>query len=153
MSAVLAFVVMKFLGVDFAILLALLVFLFSFIPTLGSVLSLLALSFAALLQFGTVTQALILVVVYGGGDAIIGNVLQPKLQEKSLNISSLMVMMSLAFWGLMWGGVGAFMFVPLIVAVMIVCSQIPALRPFAIILSGDGVLQGGADTNASPSTK
>jgi AI-2 transport protein TqsA len=142
MSSILAFVVLKVVGVDFAVVLALLVFLLSFIPTLGSFLCLVTLVLAALLQFDTVTPALIVAVVYGGGDAIIGNIVQPKLQGKSLNMSSLMVMVALAFWGMMWGGVGAFMAVPLTVVIMIVCSQVPALRAFAILLSSDGVLPG-----------
>lgn len=151
LSAVLAFVVLKALGVDFAIMLALLVFLFSFIPTIGSFLSLATLALAALLQFDTPTQALVVAVVYGIGDAIIGSVVQPKLQGRSLNMSSLMVMMAIAFWGIVWGGAGAFMAVPLTVVIMIICSQIRELRPFAVLLSSDGELPGDSD-NAVSST-
>ena len=45
-----------------------------------------------------------------------------------------------AFWSLMWGGIGAFIAVPLTVVIMIVCSEIPGLQPFARLLSSDGVL-------------
>jgi AI-2 transport protein TqsA len=145
MSAVLAFIVLKFLGIEFAIMLALLVFLVSYIPNIGSFIALVALVLASLLQFDTMNQALIVVVVYGGGDAIIGNVVQPKLQGKSLNMSPLMVMMALAFWGIMWGGAGALLAVPLTVVIMIVCAQVPGLRPFAILLSSDGVLPGDSE--------
>jgi AI-2 transport protein TqsA len=75
---------------------------------------------------------------------------QPRLQGKSLNLSALMVMVALVFWGIVWGGVGAFMAVPLTVVIMIVCSQIPGLRPFAQLLSSDGVLPG--DENNDPTT-
>ncbi|MGI9350166.1 MAG: AI-2E family transporter [Rhizobiaceae bacterium] len=150
MSATLAFVVLKIVGADFAPSLALLVFLLSFIPTLGSVLCIVILVLFSLLQFDTITPALIVAVVYGGGDAIIGNVLQPKLQGKSLNMSALMVMMALSFWSMVWGGVGAFMAVPLTVVIMIVCAQIPILRPFAILLSSDGVARGDTKNNVKP---
>jgi AI-2 transport protein TqsA len=150
MSGTLAFIVLKLLGVDFAVSLALIAFMLNFIPNIGSLLAVLIPTLLALLQFDTITPALIVVVVYGGGDAIIGNIVQPRLQGKSLNLSALMVMVALAFWGMMWGGVGAFMAVPLTVVVMIVCSQIPGLRPFAQLLSSDGVLP--RDENNDPTT-
>ncbi|MBT8171125.1 hypothetical protein DS909_14505 [Phaeobacter gallaeciensis] len=140
MSGTLAFIVLKFLGVDFAIFLAFSVFLLNFIPNIGSFLAVLFPTLVAFLQFDTLTPALIVVVVYGGGDAIIGNIVQPRLQGKSLNLSTFVVMVALTFWGMMWGGVGAFIAVPLTVVIMIICSQIPGLRPFAKLLSSDGIL-------------
>lgn len=153
MSGALAFVVLKVLGVDFAASLALIVFLVNFIPSIGSFLGVLFPALLALLQFDTITPALIVVVVYGGGDAIIGNVVQPKLQGKSLNLSALAVMVALAFWGMLWGGVGAFMAVPLTVVIMIVCSQVPGLQPFARLFSSDGVLPGDEGSDATPAAE
>ena len=94
----------------------------------------------ALLQFETIIPALVVVGIYGGGDAIIGNVVQPRLQGKSLNLSTFVVMVALTFWSLMWGGIGAFIAVPLTVVIMIVCSEIPGLKTFARLLSSDGIL-------------
>jgi AI-2 transport protein TqsA len=140
MSGTLAFIVLKVLGVDFAFPLALMVFLLNFIPSIGSFLAVLFPTVVALLQFETIIPALIVVVVYGGGDAIIGNVVQPRLQGKSLNLSTFVVMVALTFWSMMWGGIGAFIAVPLTVVIMIVCSEIPGLQPFARLLSSDGIL-------------
>ncbi len=140
MSGAVAYVVLKLLGVDFAITLALLVFLLNFIPNIGSILATAIPTLLALIQFDTLTPALMVVVFYGGSDMIIGNVVQPALQGKTLNMSTTMVMISLTFWGTMWGIVGAFMAVPLMVLTMIVCAEFPALRPFAVLLSGDGDL-------------
>lgn len=140
MSGALAYVVLKALGVDFAGTLALSVFALNFIPSIGSFLATLIPTLVALLQFDTITPALLVVVIYGGGDAIIGNVVQPRLQGKSLNLSTFVVMVALTFWGMMWGGVGAFMAVPLTVVIMIVCSEIPGLTSFARLLSSDGAL-------------
>ncbi|MCA0869980.1 AI-2E family transporter [Seohaeicola saemankumensis] len=145
MSGTLAFVVMTVLGVDFAVPLALCVFFLNFIPNIGSFLAVLFPTTVALLQFDTLTPALIVVIAYGGGDAIIGNIVQPRLQGKSLNLSTLVVMFALTFWGMMWGGVGAFIAVPLTVVIMIVCSQIPGLQPYARLLSSDGILPGEHD--------
>lgn len=153
MSGLLSYIVLKLLGVDFAGALALSVFGLNFIPSIGSFLATLIPTLVALLQFDTITPALLVVVIYGGGDAIIGNVIQPRLQGKSLNLSAFMVMIALTFWSMMWGGVGAFMAVPLTVVIMIVCAEIPGLRPFARLLSSDGALPSQAadadQTNAA----
>lgn len=152
MSATLSFVVLSALGVDFAITLALAVFLLNFIPSIGFILAVMVQTAMALLQFDTITPALIIFVVYGGGDAIIGNIVQPRMQGKSLNLSTFVVMMALTFWGLIWGGIGAFVAVPLTVVIMIICSHIPGLQPYARLLSSDGVLPGeqAAPTKPAP---
>jgi len=138
MSGAAAFAILKLVGVDFALTLALIVFLAKFIPTVGSMIGIAAASLMALLQFDTITPFLIVLVVYGGVDFIIGMVVQPALQGKSLNLSPLMGMVALAFWGIMWGTVGAFLAVPMTVATMIICSEFPQLRPIAVLLSSDG---------------
>lgn len=152
MSGLLSYAVLKLLGVDFAGALALSVFGLNFIPSIGSFLATLIPTLVALLQFDTLTPALLVVVIYGGGDAIIGNVIQPRLQGKSLNLSAFVVMIALTFWSMMWGGVGAFMAVPLTVVIMIICSEIPGLRPFARLLSSDGTLP-SQNTAPSPSSE
>ncbi|MEP2027602.1 MAG: AI-2E family transporter [Paracoccaceae bacterium] len=152
MSGTLAFIVLTILGVDFALPLALMVFLLNFIPSIGSFLAVLFPTALALLQFETIIPALIVVVVYGGGDAIIGNVIQPRLQGKSLNLSTFVVMVALTFWSMMWGGIGAFIAVPLTVVIMIVCSEIPGLQPFARLLSSDGILQKEQNTEVEART-
>jgi predicted PurR-regulated permease PerM len=149
MSGALAYVVMKLVGVEFAAFLALFVFLVNFIPNIGSILAVILPTLVAVVQFDTLMPAVIVAVVYGGGDAIIGNVIQPAMQGKSLNLSTIMVMIALSFWSAMWGGVGAFMAVPLTMVTMIVCAEIPALRSVAILLSSDGVLPGDSSADAT----
>jgi len=140
MSAIAAFVILKLVGVDFALTFALIVFLAKFIPSIGSIIAIAAMSLMALLQFDTVTPFLIVFVAYGAVDAIIGFLILPALQGKSLNLSALMGMVSLAFWGFMWGTVGAFLAVPMTVATMIICAEFAQLRPLAVLLSSDGKL-------------
>ena len=150
MSGFAAYIVLKLVGVDFAVTLALMVFLLSFIPNIGGILATAIPTLLALIQFDTMTPALMVLVFYGGSDAIIGNVVQPRLQGKSLNMSTFMVMVALTFWGTMWGAVGAFMAVPMMVVTMIICAEIPALRPFAVLLSGDGNLDTAEAEAATP---
>jgi len=150
MSGIAAYIVLKLVGVDFAVTLALMVFLVSFIPNIGGILATAIPTLLALIQFDTMTPALMVLVFYGGSDAIIGNVVQPRLQAKSLNMSTFMVMVALTFWGTMWGAVGAFMAVPMMVVTMIICAEIPALRSFAVLLSGDGNLDTSEAEAATP---
>jgi AI-2 transport protein TqsA len=140
MSAAAAFVILKWVGVNFALTFALVVFLVKFIPTIGSIIAVAATSLMALLEFDTITPFFLVLVVYTSIDSIIGLLILPALQGKSLNLSPLMGMVALAFWGIMWGTVGAFLAVPMTVATMIICAEFPRLRPFAVLLSSDGEL-------------
>jgi AI-2 transport protein TqsA len=69
-------------------------------------------------------------------DQFIGNYLDPRLMGHTLNISSLVVLISVIFWGWIWGVVGTLLAVPMTVTIMIACSHVPALRPLAILMSG-----------------
>jgi len=56
----------------------------------------------------------------------------------SMNLSALVVVLSLTLWGAMWGGVGAFLSAPLTVIIMIILAQFPTTRWIAVLLSADG---------------
>jgi predicted PurR-regulated permease PerM len=69
---------------------------------------------------------------------LIGNFVAPRMQAKSLNLSALVVLLSLAVWGALWGAPGMFLSAPLTVLIMIVLAQIPGARWIAVLLSADG---------------
>lgn len=140
MSAAVAYIVLSVLGVDFAATLAFIVFLAGFIPNIGAFIGICLPAAVALLQFDTLTPFLCVLIFYGGADQFIANVIQPKMQGKSLNLSTFVVLVGLTFWSTMWGGVGAFLAVPLMVVSLIICSEVPGLKSFAILMSGDGEL-------------
>jgi AI-2 transport protein TqsA len=141
LTAAASYVLLKVLGVNFAATWALLIFLLNYIPSIGSVLGVVFPALFALLQFGTLALFLI---VTGGLTAIqfvIGNILQPVITGRSLNVSSFVVILSLTFWGAVWGIVGMFLAVPLTVVCMIVCAHLPDWRWVAIMLSADGTIE------------
>jgi predicted PurR-regulated permease PerM len=70
-----------------------------------------------------------------------GSIIEPRLMGTGLNVSPVCMLLSLALWGAMWGVVGMFLAVPIMVVIMIVCSHINATRPIAILMSADGVLR------------
>lgn len=76
---------------------------------------------------------------------MIGNFIDPALTGRSLNLSTLIVVLTLTFWSMPWGIVGAFLSVPLTVCLMIVFSHIPKTRSIAILMSKDGQLATRAD--------
>lgn len=138
LTGVLSYAFMKVVGVDFAEFWALLIFLLNFIPTIGSIVATIFPALITLVQFNTYTPFFL---ILGGVTAIqigIGNILEPRLMGNSLNLSPLIILLNLSFWGLIWGIPGMFLCVPFLVISMIVFSHIPQTRPIAIILSRDG---------------
>jgi len=70
---------------------------------------------------------------------VVGNIVLPRMQGDSLNMDPLVVLLSLAFWGALWGLAGMFLSTPLTVLVMIILAQFEGSRWIAILLSRDGV--------------
>ncbi|MCB9257016.1 MAG: AI-2E family transporter [Chitinophagales bacterium] len=138
----LSYLALKIIGVDFAFFWAFLIFLLNYIPTIGS---LLATGFPVLLafvQFASFTPALIVLASVGAIQFLVGNLLEPKLMGTSLNVSPLIVLISLAFWGWLWGIVGMIISMPITIMMIIVFAQFESTRWMAIILSADGKLPG-----------
>ncbi len=122
-----------FLSIDFAVLWALLAFLFNFIPFVGALLMMIPPVLLALVQIdlGTalmVAAGILLV------NTVIGNILEPRIMGRGLGISTLAVFLSLLFWGWVLGTVGVFLSVPLTMALMIALEASPQTRPIAILL-------------------
>ncbi|MBU3740901.1 MAG: AI-2E family transporter [Candidatus Kapabacteria bacterium] len=121
-------------GVDFAPLLGLLSFLLHYLPNIGSVVSTVLPTVVALLQFGTIGGTLSvtipLIIVQGG----IGNVLEPKVMGKSLDLSPVVVLFALVFWGWMWGVTGMILSVPIMAVIKSVLEATTSTRPLAVLM-------------------
>ena len=122
-------------GVDFALLFALLTFLLNFIPSLGSIASIGLASVIAVFQFGSVFPALWILILLISLDLVSANFLEPKLMGKGLGFSPLVVLFSLFFWGWLWGIPGMILAVPIMAIVKILCANVPALVPIAVMIS------------------
>ena len=140
LSGLVAYVVMVAVGLDFAAFWAFFTVLTYYIPTIGSLLALVFPVAFAVVQFDTFVPALIILVVSGGLQTVIGNVLEPRLMGRSLNLSAFVLIVSLFVWGAIWGVAGMFLCVPITVILMIICSSFERTRPIAVILSSDGEL-------------
>lgn len=140
LTAGVSYVVLKSLGVDFAETWALLIFFLNYIPNIGSVLGVAFPALLALVQFDTLWQFLVIASFLAVAQFLIGNVLEPRVMGRTLNLSPFVVLASLTFWTTLWGVVGAFLSVPLTASIAIACSRIPGWRWLAVLLSEDGSL-------------
>ncbi len=145
-TGVLIYISLLIIGVKYAILWALLAFLFNFIPNIGSILaSIPAILFATIqLGFG---GALWTFLSYGAINMIIGNVIQPQIMGKGLGLSTLVVFVSLIFWGFVLGSIGMFLSVPLTMVVKIILGQNKSTKWIAILLGTEQEAQDIIDQN------
>ena len=94
----------------------------------------------ALLQFADINTALLVLAAVGAVQVIVGNIIEPKIMGNSLNVSSLVVLLALSFWGAIWGITGMVLSVPITVILVILFGQFPSTRNIAIFLSDKGKL-------------
>jgi predicted PurR-regulated permease PerM len=137
-TGVLSYIVLLLIGIDAPIFWAFLIALLNFIPTVGSLIATVFPATYCLLQFGDIYPFLLVLILVGTIQVIIGNVLEPKLMGNTLNISSLATLIALSIWGSIWGITGMFLSVPISVIIIIILSQFPNTKPIAIILSDKG---------------
>lgn len=132
-------------GVDYAVLWGLLSFLLHFVPTLGSIIAAGPAVALAFIQYGW-ERAVIMAVFYFAMHTLVGSLLEPRLMGKRLGLSTLVVFLSLVFWGYIWGPVGMVLCVPLTMAVKIILQNSRELHWLAVMLSsGVEVRQEAAD--------
>jgi len=130
-------IILKMLGIHYAVLWGLLAFLLNFIPNIGSILAAIPAVMMALVQFNF-TTALIVTGVYLVVNVMIGSILEPRILGRGLGLSTLIVFLSLIFWGWLLGPIGMLLSVPLTVIIKIVLNTQPNTRWIATMLgSGD----------------
>lgn len=140
-TGVLGYVVLRLVGVDYAEFWALTIFLLNYIPTIGSIVATVFPALLTLIQFDTLTPFIIVAVGLTAIQFVLGNIIEPKLMGSALNLSPLVVLLSLALWGSIWGVAGMFLCVPITVIAVIILSHFPQTQPIAVLLSGSGTLK------------
>ena len=130
-----SFVVLALFGVDFAVMWAILIFLLNFIPYLGSLLAVALPILLSFVQFDEAWKGIAIAVLLIGIQQAIGMFIEPKLAGHKLGVSPLLIILSLAFWGLVWGIVGMILAVPLLVTVKIILDNIPETKAVATLMS------------------
>jgi predicted PurR-regulated permease PerM len=150
LTGVVSFAIMWAVGVDFAEFWALVIFLLNFIPIIGALLGVIFPSLLALVQFETVVPFLVTSVALSATQFVVGNLIEPRLMGHKLNLSPFVIILSLAFWGMLWGVVGMILSIPIAVIVMIICGHFAPTRPIAILLSSDGEVDWQTEHHGEP---
>ena len=141
-TGILSYIVLLILGIDSPVFWAFLIFLLNFIPTIGSLIATIFPAIYTLLQFGELMPFVLVLALVGAVQIIVGNILEPRIMGNALNISSLVAILALSFWGWLWGITGMILSIPITVMIVIVFAQFPSTRSVAILLSGTGKVDG-----------
>lgn len=135
-TSALVWLLLWLIGVDFAPTWAALTFFMNFIPVVGSVLASIPPVVLALVQFSPnywqVIACLVSLVIIQN---VMGNIIAPLLMGDTLNLSPIVILLSLLFWGWLWGMVGMLLSIPIASAIHIICANIKALQPISIMMS------------------
>jgi predicted PurR-regulated permease PerM len=135
LTGALVTIVLTIAGVDFALLWGVLTFVLNFIPTIGSIVATLPPIAITLFQSGSIGKTIFIAILLLCIQFLVGNVLEPKFMGRGLNLSPLVVLFSLIFWGWLWGIPGMLLSVPLTAAIRIAMEQIDATKTVAVLIS------------------
>lgn len=138
MIAVAAWIAMAVIGLDNALFWAILIFIASYIPFIGGAIAVAGPPIFALVQFDTLWQAIVLFGVLQAITSFVGNIILPRMQGDSLNIDPIVLLLTLAFWSVVWGLTGAFLSTPLTTVMMVILAQFHGTRWIAVLLSENG---------------
>ncbi len=148
LTGLLSYFILLAFGMRHAEFWGILIFLLNYIPTIGSIVALTLTLLVLSVQF---THVMVFVSMAGALVAIqflIGNILEPKLTGATLNLSPIVILLSLSLWGSVWGIIGMLLCVPLMTILNIILSQFDSMRPIAILLTADGRLPAHARDTA-----
>ncbi len=138
-TASVSYLILILVGVDFAGFWALLIFLLNYVPIIGPIAANAFPVILALVQpDGGLQKAGLALALLVGAEQTMSTLVEPRLVGKSLNLSPLIILFSLAVWGSLWGFAGLLLAVPITVTTMIILTQFKTTRPIAILLSADG---------------
>ena len=143
---------MRAFELDLAEAMGVLTFILNYIPNIGSIIATLLVGLVAFVQLAEPGPTLVIFLVTAAIQFLNGNIIDPWLMGRALRLSSFGIIISLAFWGAVWGIPGMFLSVPIMVGLMIVCSYIPVLRPIAVMLSREGLPDTEHDARDMPVT-
>jgi predicted PurR-regulated permease PerM len=124
-----------FMGLRNPVMWGAMVAVLNFVPYLGALTGIVCITLGAILSFDSVGYALIFPGIYLGFATLEGNFITPWVMGKSLTLNPVIILLSLIFWGWMWGIVGIILAVPILAAFKIFCAHIEPMHPIAEFLS------------------
>jgi len=133
LTGFIVWIALVLVGTDYAFLWAVLAFMFNFIPNIGSIIAAVPAVLITLVQLGSVSAAIV-TLVYVSVNVIIGSIIEPKVMGKGLGLSTLIVFLSLLFWGWLLGMVGMLLSIPLTIMAKIAFDAHENTKWLAVLL-------------------
>ena len=134
-TATLSYIVMLAFWLDFAPFWAFVVFILNYIPSIWSIIAVIFPVLFSLIQYDNYYMVLFLALCLSWVQILMWNIIEPRFMWNKLNLSPLVILISLWFWWALWWVVGMLLSVPLMVIINIILAEIPATRWLAILLS------------------
>ncbi len=137
-TGLLVYLFLLIVGVDYPLLWGVLAFVLNYIPTIGSILAVIPPFLLTIVQLGFI-ESFVVLAGYITINTIIGNILEPKFMGKGLGLSTLVVFLSLVFWGWVLGPIGMLLSVPLTITIKIALDSSEETRWLAIMLGPETI--------------
>jgi len=127
---------LSFLEVDFPVLWGVIAFMLNFVPTIGSIIAAFPTVLLSLVQLG-IDSTLLVMLGYFVVNMVVGNIWEPKIMGKGLGLSTLVVFLSLTFWGWIFGTIGMLLSVPFTMIAKIILEKNPETRWISVLLGSE----------------
>jgi len=137
LTGISAYILTGIVGLEYTLLWGILAFLLNYVPNIGSILAAIPPVLLALVQFPTASPAIWTLAGYVFINVIFGNLIEPRVMGKGLGLSTLVVWLSLVFWGWVFGPVGMLLSVPLTMVVKIAMESKQDTMWLAVLLGSD----------------
>ena len=141
LTGLFTFIVLKLFGLDFALFWWFVACVFNFIPAVGSIIAVAFPIIFSLVQFDSVYVSFFMLASLMATQFVFWNLLEPKLLWNKLNLSPIFILLSLAFWAIIWGFVWMLLCVPIMVIMNAVLSKFDSTKPIAILFSERGIIR------------
>jgi len=151
-TGLLAWLLCAAVGVDYPLLWGVIAFLLNFIPNLGSIIAAIPPTLLGFLLLGW-ERGLVVAIGYVAINTVMGNIIEPKVLGKRLGLSSLVVFLSLVFWGWIWGPLGMFLSVPLTMVVKILLEYSDDMKWIAVLLGSGAEMEERLELDPRPASE
>ena len=136
-TGITAAIILLIFDIDFAFVWGLLTFLLNFIPNVGSTIATIPPILVSFFQYGSLFPTLWIAILLLATQITMGNIVEPRIMGKNLNLSPLVIIVSLIFWAFIWGPVGMLLAVPISSAIQIISANIDSLKPISVFMGGE----------------
>jgi len=135
-TGIIAGLIYWFLGLELAFIFGSLTFLLNFIPVVGSIIAVLLPIPIAVLQYTDLSSVLLIILLPAFFHQVIGNIIEPKIFGDAFGLHPITIILSLIFWGMIWGIIGVLLAAPLTAIIRVTFERFEATKKIARLLEG-----------------